>query len=187
MVIIGIIGRPGSGKSTFMNFIQNSFNIKAVIYPSPCLTNPTYSLNNELAETLTNLLIEAWDDDIVIGPLYSEEIVKRLKLKPYFHLIYLDAEVSLRFDNYNKKNIKNTFDLSSFIRMDEEVNEKFGIGDMRKLAKYEMRNKGNFERFLLEIQKMKGYILRPIKPDWDMYFMNIAFSVRTRSNCMRKK
>ena len=187
MVIIGIIGRLGSGKTEFMDYLQDFFGIKVIKYPTPRYSEPETPLDENLAMNLTEGIIESWDQDIVIGPLFSEVLVKKLKKKNYFHLVFIEAEPLKRFENYTRKYKENAIDLVSFLRKDEEINRRFSLGEMRTMAGFEMENKEDLSWFFEEIKRKKEYIVRPIKPCWDQYFMNIAFSVRTRSNCMRKK
>lgn len=198
MVIIGIIGRPGCGKHELMSFLASISSLKVLLIPIPSFLTSKNDKNegNSIEKGLFSKnpledpgfvkdIMEKWDEDLVIGPLYSLELVLQLKKKPFFHLVYIDGESLLRYSNFQRK-YGNSLDIKSFLEWDEEISSLFSLKTMRKLAGFELENKGDLSEFLKSIEKSLNYIKRPRKPSWDQYFMNIAFTVRSRSNCMRK-
>lgn len=180
MVVIGVVGRKAAGKKEFIAFVELVFKIKAVYYPFP--SNET---DQALSNDITKKMLDSWQEDFVIGPLYELKHAKKLKKRPFFHLIYVDAELSLRFANYKKNFPSET--LENFVKLDESQAKELYIKELRALARFEIENTGSLQVFHETITKNQKYIVRGLKPSWDQYFMNIAFSVRTRSNCMRKK
>lgn len=179
MVIIGVVGRIGAGKHEFMAYVEKTFQFQA-IYSSE---------NSEILspKSLSPEILEKWDKNLIIGPLLSLDLVKKLKKKPYFHLIYIESDVSVRFTNHtNKTNTK--LSLESFLELDEKMARECKMKEIRSLATFEIDNStSSLKDFHKNIEENKKNILRPLKPSWEQYFMNIAFAVRTRSNCMRMK
>lgn len=180
MVVIGVVGRKSAGKKEFIAFIELAFKIKAIYCPFP-----SSELDRLVNKEIADKMLDCWEQDVVVGPLYDLKHVKKLKKRPFFHLIYVDAELSLRFANYKREFPEET--LENFVKLDELQAKELEIKELRALAKFEIENKGTLQDFYEEIAKNKKYVVRGLKPSWDQYFMNIAFSVRTRSNCMRKK
>jgi len=210
MVLIGIAGLPGSGKQEFMSFLHNYHKLKIYKLSLPAFLsnilsnicespkngeileenkeeikeNQIFSNENGIKEYNLEEIAEMWNEDIVIGPLYSLEKVKTLRKKPYFHLVFIESAVLHRFANFQRKYTRN-IDILQFLKLEEQISHGLQLEEIRKLAKFDISNSGSLLNF--HVQNNIKYIMRPIKPTWDQYFMNIAFSVRTRSNCMRKK
>ena len=209
MVLIGVAGLPGSGKQELINFLHSAHKLKVYTFkPPPILRALVHadedskeeekneikekklvkitSNESEREETPLSKVSEIWNEDIVIGPLYCLETIKTLQRKAYFHLIFIETPVLTRFANFRKK-YDSKIDIQTFLLLEAKISKELSLETIRKMAKYEISNTGNLEDFRKNIETNIKYVIRPIKPTWEQYFMNIAFSVRTRSNCMRKK
>lgn len=214
MVLIGVVGLPCAGKSEFMSFLHTFYDVKPHPLPLPStLQSHFHSLSKEKNENFeedkeeikeNNIkqenngvhnqvkketfeeIIEKWNENIVIGPIYSIELINHLRRKPYFHLVFIESSVLQRFANFKKK-YHSGVEIMQFLKMEAHITQEFRLEEIRKLSKFDLANNSSLSEFFASIKANIRFILRPIKPTWEQYFMSIAFSVRSRSNCMRKK
>jgi len=55
------------------------------------------------------------------------------------------------------------------------------------MAKGKINNNVSLEKLKILIEKEKHYVIKPFRPTFDEYFMKIAFTLKMRSNCMKRR
>ena len=110
-----------------------------------------------------------------------------------FQLIWLEADPALRFERLRER--ARPGDPDSLERFRELEGRELKSADparqqllaVRNLADSVIQNDGSLEQLhaqLLEVLRGSFFFERP---SWDQYFMNIATTVASRSNCMKRK
>ncbi len=110
-----------------------------------------------------------------------------------FHLIWVEAEASLRFDRLRAR--ARPGDPETFDRFQELEARELESDDparqqllaVRELADYRVANDGTLEQLYQQLLEALRGTLFFERPGWDEYFMNIATTVASRSNCMKRK
>jgi len=110
-----------------------------------------------------------------------------------FQLIWLEADADLRFERLRERARPGDPDtLELFRELEERELEspdpaRQQLLAVRDQADHVIRNDGSLEKLhqqLLEVLQGSFFFERP---SWDEYFMSIATSVASRSNCMKRK
>jgi dCMP deaminase len=110
-----------------------------------------------------------------------------------FHLIWLESDAALRFDRLRAR--ARPGDPETLERFRELEERELTSADparqqllaVREFADFVVRNDDSLENLhaqLLEVLRGSYFFERP---SWDRYFMNIATTVASRSNCMKRK
>jgi dCMP deaminase len=110
-----------------------------------------------------------------------------------FHLIWLTAETGLRFERLRARGRPG--DPETLDRFRELEARELESADpdhqqllaVRELADYVVENDGTREDLSRRLMEVLQGCLFFERPAWDEYFMNIAMTVATRSNCMKRK
>lgn len=210
LVFIGLTGKNGSGKGEVVKFLREcgfeSLSLSDVIREE--LRRKRLPVTRErLIETGTRLrerggpsiLAEktlaklASDRNYVIDSIRNPEEAKTLRGRNGFFLLNITAPRSVRFARIKKRaRERDPRTLRDFIRMEEREFQSKNPASQQLLAtEKEADAKVDNNRDLKNLhEKIRSIVLklaqsRP-RPDWDVYFMDIARMVSLRSNCVKR-
>jgi dCMP deaminase len=110
-----------------------------------------------------------------------------------FKLIWVDASIETRFERL--RNRGRIGDPETMDRLRELEGRELGSDDpaaqqllaVKELADFEVPNEGDFDALHLAVRQVFKRSLFFERPSWDDYFMNIASTVASRSNCVKRK
>lgn len=211
-MIIGLTGENCSGKGTGSNHLIKKgfhyFSLSDVIREELKKEGkePTresmVAKGNELRQKngaiLAIKIIERLEKDrnYIIDSIRLPAEVKELKKLNGFFLVYITASKETRFERMNARGrIGDPTTFEEFLRIEkiEEQNadkKKQNLKETAKLADKTLMNDGSFTNLYDNVDKMLSELssdFKLVRPSWDEYFMSIAKTVATRSNCIKRK
>ncbi|CAD8134336.1 unnamed protein product [Paramecium pentaurelia] len=174
MSIIGVLGGICSGKMLFCQLMKELYDYQIV----------QFDQEMDLNKTAMNIY-NNWNTPTIITAITTKEQIRVLKKRNYFHLIFLDAPSVIRYRRYCEKHGQIKFE--DFVKLDDKQKYDLDFLELAKNCKVYLKNNTNtIEEFTNYLKQQKTKIIRPFRPDWDVYFMKIAYTVKQRSNCMKK-
>ena len=211
-MIIGLTGENCSGKGTTAEYLMKKgfhyFSLSDIIREElkkdgeEPIRELMVEKGNELRKKSPAILamrtldrIEK-DRNYVIDSIRLPAEVQKLKESQNFFLIYVTASAEIRFERMRKRNrIGDPRTYEEFLRIEkiEQKNadkSKQNLSDTAKLADKKLINDGNITNLYDNIDRILSELsseFKLIRPSWDEYFMSIAKTVATRSNCIKRK
>lgn len=182
MLIIGLVGEKGSGKETFVNFLKEVTDKKILHVRFSDILKQTLMLwnlpvtranlqllaqvmdNNFGEGSLTKALLEqikGSDAEIIIldGIRWETDLNLLRKFKSN-KLIYITADIKLRFERLKKRGEKeeeNTVSFNQFLEEEKAKNELL-IAEFGKDADFKIENGGSLKEFREKVQNLyKGF------------------------------
>ncbi|CAK61137.1 unnamed protein product (macronuclear) [Paramecium tetraurelia] len=119
----------------------------------------------------------------ILYPITDKYELELLYQRNYFHLIAVEAPIIKRYENFMKKYQLN-IPLDLFCIIDDVISDN--ISEFMHKAKVQIGNVGDQKDLLISFYKKYQDIFRPIRPNWNQYFMHLANVVKQRSNCMKR-
>jgi dCMP deaminase len=110
-----------------------------------------------------------------------------------FRLVWVDAGIDIRFDRLRRRG--RTGDPETIELLEELEGRELGSPDpasqqliaVKELADFEIANDGDLDSLHQSIRHVFERSLFFERPSWDEYFMSIAKTVASRSNCVKRK
>ncbi len=214
MIIIGITGTLCSGKGTVTEYLKelgfDAISLSDVLREEAKLRGLTLtrenlqSLGNEIRTkdgtgALALLALEKMKgkEKFVIESIRNPGEVEELKKKKDFYLISLDAPKEIRIDRLLKRNANlrkedpvTKEEIEMIIAVDEGAGQEITgqrVVDCIKSADFHVFNDKDVGHLKVQIKSILEKIMkRGKRPDWDEYFMAIAFQASKRATCDRK-
>lgn len=199
MVILLVTGPMCAGKDIFVNILKEHLNYK-VNKVTKCTvenlwdfkTHKPITSNKEaiLKETdeLIKLSLKEWESDSIIYPIYYPESVEEItKKRSYFKIVGIVSPIENRLATFVQRHpeLKETSE-DEFIQLDDYLNFEVGITECLTKAEFQISNIGGENDLLKKIADHDLILMKIFRPNWDVYFMQLAHVVRERSNCMKR-
>jgi len=136
------------------------------------------------------------DKNYVIDSIRNPSEIEVLRKQAGFHLLAVRAAAEKRFERMKKRKREGDPEtLQKFLEVEaaEASNpeaSKQQVLACLGLADHEIQNDGDLESLYRSVDQFLARMmagLRRERPSWDMYFLNIAKVVASRSNCMKRK
>lgn len=125
-----------------------------------------------------------WNKNYVLYPVYFREQLDISFHRTYYIPFKIDVPLKLRYADAAKE-----LALEEFLDVDEFINYKLVEGfdtqyvNVLKLTK---PSEKALRDMIKEHKAFHIFLTNDIRMDWDLYFMNLAYVVRKRSNCMKR-
>ncbi len=209
-MIIGLVGRNAAGKSTIADYLgkkgfeyfslSDELRQEAKKRKLSIERETLIVLGNELRQEFgAGVLAErvlakiVHEKNCVVDSIRTPQEALVFKRHRGFVLWFVDADQKTRFERVKKRKREgdpSTF--KEFVRL-EELEEKGGVTEQNlpktiSLADQAIKNNSSFEDLYLEVDgAVSGAFSTMHRPSWDEYFMSVARTVATRSNCVKRK
>jgi len=210
-MIIGVAGRNGAGKGEFVKFLEaRSFTALSL---SDAIRHELAERGVE--ETRGRMIEVGQEMRRRSGPgALAQSLVKQLQPdRNYaidsirhpveveilrhcgqdFHLVWIDAKLETRFARIEKrgrngdpKDVAELEALEARERGSDDPNAQ-QLDAVQAEASFTLSNDGTIEELQAQIETWVRQNLAFSRPDWDVYFMDIARTVASRSNCVKRK
>lgn len=210
-MIIGVAGRNGAGKGEFVQFLE------ARSFTALSLSDGVRRelANRGLSETRERMIEVGQEMRRQSGPgALAQRLIKQLQPdRNYaidsirhpveveilrhcgqdFHLVWIDAPIETRFERMRLRG--RSGDPTSVAELEAMETRERGSDDpsaqqldaVQAAASFTLSNDGSLEDFQSEIEAWVRKNLAFSRPGWDDYFMDIARTVASRSNCVKRK
>jgi dCMP deaminase len=210
-MIFGVAGLNGAGKGEIVDYLAarsfSTFSLSDVIREElarrgleesrECMIEVGTELRTEggpgvLAQRAVETL-EA-DRNYAIDSIRHPAEVEALQACGHpFKLIWVHADIETRFARLRKRG--RSGDPETLERLRELERRELGSDDpaaqqllaVQKLADFEVPNEGDFDALHQAVRHVFERSLFFERPSWDEYFMSIAGTVASRSNCVKRK
>jgi len=210
-MIIGVAGRNGAGKGEFVDFLKaRSFTVYSL---SDAIRQEL--ADRGLTETRERMIEVGQEMRRKSGPgALAQRLVKLLQPdRNYaidsirhpveveilrhcgqdFHLVWIDAKLETRFERIKARG--RSGDPESLAELEALEARERGSDDpnaqqldrVQDEASFTLVNDGTIESFQAQIEAWVRKNLAFSRPGWDEYFMDIARTVASRSNCVKRK
>lgn len=210
-MIIGLTGKNGSGKGEVAKLLtERGFEYRslsdvlreeAVRLKKSVTRENLISIGNQLRQTygagILGKKVAAGlqvDRHYVVDSIRHPSEVEELRVKDGFVLIQVAASPKARFERIKKRARENDSRTYRQFFAVEKKEAQSGISSDQQLdatlelADYTIQNNGTIERLHAKVKQLVMEIAKKKKrPDWDVYFLEIAKVVALRSNCMKRK
>ena len=210
-MIIGVAGRNGAGKGEFVKFLEaRSFTVLSLSdVIRQVLADRGLSETRErmievgqemrrqsgpgaLAQRLANQLQP--DRNYAIDSIRHPVEVEILRhCGQDFHLVWIDAKLETRFVRLRARgrdgdpgSVSELELLEARERGSDDPNAQ-QLDQVQAEASFTLVNDGTLEAFQMQIESWVRNNLAFSRPGWDEYFMDIARTVASRSNCVKRK
>jgi len=210
-MIFGVAGPNGAGKGEIVDYLVarsfSSFSLSDVIRQELSRRGVEES-RERLIEVGTQLRAEGGpgvlaeraveglqaDRNYAIDSIRHPAEVEVLRHCGHpFKLIWVDADIETRFDRLHRRGRKGDPQTLEHLRTLE--GRELGSDDpsaqqllaVKALADFEVRNDGDLETLHQAVRQVFERSLFFERPSWDEYFMAIARTVASRSNCVKRK
>ena len=213
MLIIGLTGENCSVKTTAVDYLtKKSFyplSLSDVIREElqsegKALTRENLiNKGNELRENFGPAILAVRikekmtkDKNYIVDSIRNPAEAEELKRLDNFFLIYITADAQARFERLKKRGREEdpkTFEAFQEIEKLEMENAEKTKQNLKKtfgMTDKKIVNDSDMQRFNEELGRTLSLISKEFKferPTWDVYFMDIAKQVATRSNCVKRK
>jgi dCMP deaminase len=210
-MIIGVAGRNGAGKGEFVDFLKaRSFTVYSL---SDAIRDELAV--RDLSETRERMIEVGQEMRRQSGPgALAQRLMKRLQPdRNYaidsirhpveveilrhcgqdFHLVWIDAKLETRFERIRERG--RSGDPESIAELEALEARERGSDDpnaqqldrVQDEANFRLANDGTLESFQAQIESWVRKNIASSRPGWDDYFMDIARTVASRSNCVKRK
>ena len=160
------------------------------------------------AEALLAYVTKRWNQRWIITCVETEYFLEKLRRRPFFLLVYVDAPVSLRwkrlihrwvsevyratFTNCPRNEVEGTEPphLTEFVTDDDArfYSHQDPLFKIVSQAKVHLLNASSTVDDLYEsLREMDLTDDQRLRPNWDTYFMQLASLAAQRSNCMKRR
>ena len=210
-MIIGVAGRNGAGKGELVRFLEaRSFSALSL---SDAIRDELAARGE--TETRERMIEVGQEMRRKSGPgALAQRLVKQLQpdrnyaidsirhpveveilrhCGQVFHLVWIDAPIATRFDRIHARgrsgdpeSVEALEALEARERGSDAPNAQ-QLDAVQAMATFTLENDGSLEAFQQKIESWVRDHLPFSRPDWDDYFMDIARTVASRSNCVKRK
>ena len=210
-MIIGVAGRNGAGKGEFVDFLEaRSFSVYSL---SDAIRQELAARG--LSETRERMIEVGQEMRRESGPgALAQRLVRQLQpdrnyaidsvrhpveveilrhCGQKFHLVWIDAKLETRFERMQARgrpgdpeSVHELEQLEARERGSDDPNAQ-QLDRVQAEASFTLANDGTLESFQAEIEAWVRKNLAFSRPGWDDYFMDIARTVASRSNCVKRK
>jgi len=210
-MLIGLTGRNASGKGEVAKYLEQKsfyyYSLSDVIRDEirrrgqPITRETLIETGNELRQQfgpaiLAQRILEKVENDknYVIDSIRNPREVEALRAAKNFKLVVVTATIEVRYERLRARAREG--DPVTFERFAElEQREMQGDENSQNLlrvegmADKEIKNDGSLDQLHKAVDNLVPQMMNnnSTRPGWDVYFMDIAKVVASRSNCMKRK
>ncbi|EKD12916.1 uncharacterized protein L3040_005774 [Drepanopeziza brunnea f. sp. 'multigermtubi'] len=150
----------------------------------------------DTADDLLDFVTKNWQSLWVITDIQSEEILDQLDRRPFFILVSVDAPVHVRWkrlkDRMQSKGAspQDIPSLEDFVLDSDEqlYNSQDGLLPLICRATIKLLNtSSDIAHFYARLSGVNLLNNDRLRPNWDLYFMQLASLGAQRSNCMKRR
>ena len=210
-MVIGLTGTNGAGKTVVCEYLKTrgfSYRSLSDEIRLELAAQGQLATRENLIETGNRLrrefgpaaLAERIKEKLEIGHNYVVDSVRNpsevesLRRLPEFHLLHIDAPVTVRFERVRARGGERTpASYEEFVAQEEREMRSLDpaaqqLRAVSEMAEQRLINAGSKEDLFARVDELvRGWSMTAKRPDWDEYFMRIASIVALRSNCMKRK
>src|SRR3989344_3011319 len=211
-IIIGLTGENCAGKGTVADYLARKgfyyYSLSDIIREE--LANEGKEITREAVIAKGNSLRQNFGSDVlakrtiaklqpdrnyVIDSIRNPAEAKALLATGKMTLIYVTAPAEVRFERMKARRREGdprSFEAFKTIdKLEIEGKDEHGqrLAEVFSLATKKMVNDSDFKELYAEVDELLAGISSEFKasrPGWDLYFMNIAMVVASRSNCVKR-
>ena len=211
-ILIGLTGENCAGKGTVADYLAKKgfyyYSLSDVIREE--LANEGKEITREALIAKGNQLRQNFGSDMlakrtisklqpdrnyVIDSIRNPAEAKALLATGKMTLVYVTAPAELRFERMKSRRREGdprSFQAFQTIdKMEIEGKDEHGqrLAEVFALATKKLVNESDFKGLYAEADDLLSEIsaeFKPSRPSWDLYFMNIAQVVASRSNCLKR-
>jgi dCMP deaminase len=191
--IILLYGHIGSGLKTMAEFLQKEYDFEIERLPELIIDEnlvPQFpevkkrvinETNVKLKECLKN-----WNRKQVLYPVYFDEQLLVLQKKIYAHLVFVDASIMNRYHNLVSED--NQIPLERFIYLDDFTYQYTDMINFYTRTSFALCSDTRqlLQNSISSQTRLQHILNGSYRTDIDVYFMQIAFASKARSNCMKR-
>jgi len=210
-MLIGLTGRNAAGKGTVAEYLKersfyyeslsDAIRDEAKMCGRELTRENLISIGNELRQKLgAGVLAERilgkleQDKNYVIDSIRNPEEALALKKRGNFFLVCVEASAKKRFERIKKrgreKDPKTVGEFSKLEKMEAKSSDPASqqLEATIALADKRVVNDGTIEQLHRRVESMLRELPQNFeRPGWDEYFINVAKTIATRSNCVKRK
>ena len=211
-IIIGLTGENCAGKGTAADYLARKgfyyYSLSDVIREE--LANDGKEITRDALIAKGNELRRNFGSDVlakrtiaklqsdrnyVVDSIRNPAEAKALLETGKTTLVYVTAPAQVRFERMKQRRREgDPRSFQSFQTIDKlelEGKDEHGqrLAEVFALATKKLVNEGEFKELYASVDEMLSEIsseFKPSRPSWDLYFMNIAKVVASRSNCLKR-
>ena len=211
-IIIGLTGENCAGKGTVADYLARKgfyyYSLSDVIREE--LANEGKEITREALIAKGNEMRRSFGSDVLakrtIGKLQNDRnyVVDSIRNPAEARalletgkttLVYVTAPAETRFERMKvrrREGDPRSFEAFKTIdRLEMGGKDEHGqkLGEVFALATKKLVNDGDFKELYDAVDQMLSEVsaeFKPMRPSWDLYFMNIAKVVASRSNCVKR-
>jgi dCMP deaminase len=191
--IILLYGHIGSGLKSIADFLQTEHGFEVERLPELIIDEnlvPRFAEAKKRVISDSNVRFQScvrnWNRKQVIYPVYFEEQLQILQKKIYAHLVFVDASIMNRFNNLTSE--EKNMPLERFAYLDDFTYQYTDMINFYTRTSFALcSDTKEMLRNSISGQIRLQHILNgSYRTDIDVYFMQIAFASKARSNCMKR-
>ncbi|EGR29438.1 hypothetical protein IMG5_155880 [Ichthyophthirius multifiliis] len=215
-IIIGVVGRICSGKTEFSKLLSEDFEfqninnqfynldqifqqikqerqknpftnqdqIQELVKKELCLQNQQIQLQSQQ----NCQQIQKLNSNNIINNFTLLEEIQLLQRRNSFHLVSVDAPINKRYQQFKNqyKEISSFIDFETFALVDDLIYYEFNYQKIMNQSKFNINNTQTLKHFKQNIIENQKMIIRDFRPNFDIYFMKLAYETKKRSNCFKR-
>ena len=212
-MLIGLIGKNAAGKTTVAEYLKSKgfyyYSLSDILREEaehsgifPARDN-LIKLGNELRKKfgpgiLSTMALEKikFDRNYVVDSIRNPEEARVLKRQAQAQLFFIDAQERARFERLKARarpGDPRTFEEFLSLEEKEAQNSDDAMQNIEAtilLADKKIENNSTLQGLYRQVDQSlesKASAQQFERPDWDRYFIEVAKTVATRSNCVKRK
>lgn len=144
-------------------------------------------------ESLLDFATKRWKERWVTTDILDTATIERFLQRPFFLLVSVDAPVSLRWKRFTDRCRRRQLDpppLERFVIWNDRhlYDKDIGRAYLTDRAQVRLFNScSSLEELHVALEALNLADERRLRPNWDLYFMQLASLAAQRSNCMKRR
>jgi dCMP deaminase len=192
--IIMLYGHLGSGLQEMAQFLQVNYEFCIVPLPELDFTvndkpEDFVQMKSDIIDKSSLIIKECtknWNNKQVLYPVYFKEQIQVLQKAIYAHLVYVQTSVMGRY--YKLLSLKPSLSLEDFVRKDDYLYHESDMFNFYTRTSFSVsfNNELQLQESIKSQVRLKNILEGSYRTSSDVYFMQIAFISKMRSNCMKR-
>ncbi len=175
-IIIGLVGEIASGKGTAAKYLQEKYDASTYRFSTPLrdVLNRLYIENDRhnlqrislvlrtaygqdlFAKIITEDVKKSTANLIIVDGIRRLEDIKYLKELPNFYLVYITADINLRYERITSRDENTDDGKKTFadFQKDHEAETELAIPQIGAAADFKIENSDGMEKFYSDIENI---------------------------------